>query len=96
MAFPCTACGACCRRVGAIPGFPEPVRSDGSCSHLTADNRCAIYERRPPICRVDQTLATLTARGLPLTREAWYRDNAELCNRWQAEDGMGPEFRVLV
>ena len=51
-AYPCTRCGACCRRVDLIPGFPEPARPDGSCSRLLPDNSCAIYETRPAICRL--------------------------------------------
>lgn len=44
----CTKCGACCVApdISAL-GKPLGVR----CPHLTADNLCGIYERRPRICR---------------------------------------------
>lgn len=44
----CTKCGACCVApdISSL-GKPLGVR----CPHLTADNLCAIYERRPQICR---------------------------------------------
>lgn len=29
-------------------------RGDGVCKHLTADNLCAIYSERPPLCNGEQ------------------------------------------
>ena len=49
----CIQCGACCRAKVAIqlllPGFWD--ESKQSCKNLTEDNRCAIYENRPEVCR---------------------------------------------
>ncbi len=53
MSFPCTSCGACCRRAGHVKGFPFLVTQDGACQFL-AGNLCAIYEERPEICRVTE------------------------------------------
>lgn len=68
--FACDGCGACCRRAGEIPGFPEPTDASGRCVHLQADNRCAIYDRRPAICNVD---GFYDAQLQPvITRERWH------------------------
>lgn len=54
-AFPCSSCGACCRRVGAITAGKALDRGDGICMHLDTDtNLCTIYETRSDICRVDR------------------------------------------
>ncbi|MBX5482375.1 MAG: YkgJ family cysteine cluster protein [Myxococcaceae bacterium] len=44
----CTRCGACCVAPD-IAALNKPVGL--RCPHLTDDNLCAIYERRPQICR---------------------------------------------
>jgi Fe-S-cluster containining protein len=86
--FPCSRCGACCRVVGDIPDFPEPVREDGSCSHLKPDFTCAIYETRPLICQVDAWFED--------QREEWHRLNADACNRLQERLGIDGKFRLTV
>ena len=48
MKFNCHSCGACCRQAGRI-GLPH--NGDYVCIHLK-DNKCSIYENRPPECRV--------------------------------------------
>jgi Fe-S-cluster containining protein len=78
-AFQCSGCGACCRKVKVL--HPDwPTRPDGACIHLTQDNRCAIYETRPLICRVDE------ARPKNLSVEHWHRMNAEACRMLQSEE----------
>lgn len=56
---------ACCRAGLVIPVTPEdvvrsqailmagalPLRKDGSCAFLSADESCSIYEVRPQACR---------------------------------------------
>jgi hypothetical protein len=44
----CTRCGTCCVAPD-IAALDKPLGV--RCRHLTADNLCAIYERRPEICR---------------------------------------------
>ena len=48
-AFPCTKCGACCRRAPQTGWVP--AAENGHCLHLQDDNTCGIYETRPQICR---------------------------------------------
>jgi Fe-S-cluster containining protein len=44
----CTRCGACCVAPD-IAALDKPLGM--RCPHLTADNLCAVYDRRPRICR---------------------------------------------
>lgn len=44
----CTLCGACCVAPD-IAALDKPVGM--RCPHLTVDNLCGVYERRPQICR---------------------------------------------
>jgi Fe-S-cluster containining protein len=86
MTFPCTSCGACCRRIGQSQGHGLPVNPDGSCGHLK-NNLCEIYDTRPDFCRIDHMIGD-KPQLLELT--------ARLCNQFQVEDGMGEEFRLKV
>ena len=106
MSYPCTACGACCRRVGAalaapalpdstlaeaIASFPFAAREDGSCEQLTPEGKCAVYEDRPLLCRVD---AMRERSGVP---ERWYYAlSAAACNAMQEQDGLPESFRVIL
>ena len=52
-AFPCNACGACCRNLRGAPLYADLDRGDGVCRHLDAEsNLCRIYAARPSICRI--------------------------------------------
>jgi hypothetical protein len=44
----CSRCGACCVAPD-IAALDKPLGV--RCPHLTADNLCGVYERRPDICR---------------------------------------------
>jgi hypothetical protein len=44
----CTRCGACCVAPD-IAALDKPLGL--RCPHLGADNLCAVYERRPQVCR---------------------------------------------
>lgn len=82
--FPCTSCGGCCRRAGHIPEFPrEWVLDDKSCALLTADNRCAIYDERPDICRID-----VGAELSDMDRTEYHQLTASLCNMFMEQDGI--------
>jgi Fe-S-cluster containining protein len=78
-AFACNGCGACCRQVRRVrPDWP--ARPDGACIHLTADNRCAIYETRPAVCRVAES------RPARMTVELWHALNARACAQLMADE----------
>ena len=44
MDFPCTKCGACCRRVRC---------------EMLCDNLCMVYDKRPLICNIDDAVSLL-------------------------------------
>lgn len=95
MSFPCTGCGACCRRVGfkmdilRMFDFPYQAKEDGSCEMLDG-NKCLVYENRPFICNVDKI-----GEHFPDKKE-FYNANIDACNRMQEEDGIDPKYRVLT
>ena len=93
--FPCTSCGECCRRVGAIKArgmwFPYEVRADGGCEKLGDDGRCTVYEKRPLICNIGRM-----GRMGGLNEAEWFRVNALACNAMIEEAGLGEAFRVTT
>lgn len=63
MSFPCTACGACCRR---LPVVSPMALADGSCRHLDpGTNLCTVYAQRPLACRVDDVFRQHVAGVVP-------------------------------
>lgn len=52
--FYCSQCGICCRNLPKIPPFKEFHDGDGICKYLS-ENKCSIYEKRPSLCRVDES-----------------------------------------
>lgn len=52
--FACrVGCGACCIQLGIAEPYenhPYGKAAGERCRNLTPDNRCGIYERRPPAC----------------------------------------------
>ena len=94
--FPCTSCGACCRRVGVIAsvtGMNLPVKEDGSCAHLVewsaeGVTRCAIYDERPDICRVGYAIPD------EMDLLDYHKITAAMCNAMQEEDEMEEVFRI--
>ena len=83
-AFPCTACGACCRNLGGAPLYARLDRGDGVCRHLDAGtDLCRIYETRPKICRVADMYEAFADRF------AWTEYvalNRQACRDLQARD----------
>ena len=78
MKFNCDSCGLCCRAASKI-GLPS--KDDGSCVHLTEDNKCAIYDTRPDICNID-TMFKLIDHGL--TKKEWYQINENECDNMKS------------
>lgn len=99
--FPCSGCGACCRRAQSIiesaqaasPGleFPYGFTESGACEMLGDDNKCKVYDTRPYICSIDQIAETMGFDKLTL-----YRANAAICNTWIEEDEMDESFKVKI
>ena len=55
MTFPCTKCGACCRRAHLVTPFKYGDRVNGGCTFLLKDNTCEVYDKRPLVCSVKGT-----------------------------------------
>lgn len=102
--FPCTGCGACCRRIDVVIGKLDdmgvkpgnelyfPYKSEGGkCEKLTSDNKCSVYENRPTICNIEKMMA-LTGMG----KNEYYAINAAACNKMMDEDGLPIELRVSL
>lgn len=91
--FPCTSCGACCRRLNLFPkGFIEShgLEADdkGHCVNLNDDNTCRIYEDRPEICIVNH-------KKYDVDPDFYYATVASSCNIWMDEDN-SPYPRVKL
>ena len=90
MSYPCTKCGACCRRAGMVR---LPVDERGWCLDLNEDGTCSIYETRPDVCRID----VMSKINFPnSTLDEYYAVAAEICNTWITEDKMPEEYLVQL
>lgn len=99
--FPCTGCGACCRRAKHTVGllnitdpknefyFPYEFNEDGSCQMLNSDNKCSVYETRPTVCNIDKTISLAG-----IDREKFYEAIIVSCNKAMDEDNMPIEYRI--
>ena len=94
--FPCTQCGACCRRTAVLQIYGLPVTDEGDCTHLveTTDAEgqtvyaCDIYAARPDICRIGYS------RPENMSVERYTELTIAQCNAFQAEDEMPLRFRI--
>ena len=62
----CTRCGACCVAPD-IAALDKPLGL--RCPHLTADNLCGVYDRRPQVCRDYQADALCRLIDAPTLEE---------------------------
>lgn len=91
MAFNCTKCGACCRRVSQSPFTAHLADATGRCRYLNTDNTCSIYDIRPDLCRID-----LVLEQFGIEKDIGYQANAVLCNQWMREDGMKNFVKLTI
>lgn len=82
--FPCTACGACCRRIAGIAELAEFDNGNGICKYLDSHNRCAIYAKRPEICRVDVSYTKKFAKYC--SKQEFYTLNLKACEILQRQN----------
>lgn len=52
--FECDKCGECCRNLNKSSLYDELHDGDGICKYLKG-NICSIYDKRPILCRVDES-----------------------------------------
>jgi len=99
--FPCSGCGACCRRInkavenlGDIDSdselyFPYKWDETGRCEMLTDDNRCQVYETRPLICNIDKLSSVID-----IPKDQFYVMNIAACNMMIDEDNLPLKYRI--
>lgn len=106
MDFPCTGCGECCKRVGAVLAnhtldntpigkllkiFPYSTNEQGHCEMLVND-RCSVYENRPLICNVRRMTEVFYSDD----PAGHYLDSAESCNRMIEEADLDPAYKINI
>lgn len=101
MIFPCTKCGACCRRIkqvveniGAVTKnspyyFPFLWNEAGHCEKLTETGRCSVYPKRPLICNVKNMSEHF---NIPI--DQFINDNISYCNKLIEDDQMPRKFKI--
>lgn len=99
--FPCTSCGACCRRISLAVEyhktddpkdplyFPYKWDEDGVCEMLQPGNLCKVYHDRPLICNVERY-----AEYMGVDRRAFFKLNVSACNTLMDEDGLPLNLRI--
>jgi Fe-S-cluster containining protein len=97
--FPCTGCGACCRRIksavsnfmdaGINMEFPYQWDENGVCEMLTEDNKCSVYEDRPLICNIEKF-----AEVFDIDKQKFFIENIAACNILIKEDNLPEEFLI--
>ena len=76
--FKCDRCGACCRHLDLSKLYAELDRGDGTCKYLSG-NLCSIYEKRPLLCRVDESYQKFFKEVMSI--DTYYRINREACQK---------------
>lgn len=98
--FPCTGCGACCRRIQNLKEYSDKLaieksmpeisfpyeNKDGVCEKLI-DNKCSIYEDRPLICNIEKM-------DKILKMDKFHEMNANICNLFIKQDGLDESFLI--
>ena len=99
--FPCTGCGACCRRISQAVlyhnikdvnnplYFPYSWDSFGVCEMLGEDNKCTVYDKRPLICNI-KSYAEYMGHDL----NQFMSFNIHYCNKLMDLDNLPLEYRI--
>jgi len=93
--FPCTSCGLCCQNISHIEELKTFDLGNGICKHYNETLRtCNIYDDRPQICKVDEMFEIQYSNLF--TKEAFYIENAKVCNTLQEQHKINKIFRVEI
>lgn len=99
--FPCTGCGACCRRINLAVSyhnvtdktdplyFPHRWDDTGRCEMLDSNNRCKVYLKRPLICDIKRY-----ANYMEHDEKEFFDLNIWACNKLMDEDGLSLDLRI--
>jgi len=101
MKFQCTKCSLCCKKkhldeMPLLIGATLPRKSNGDCLHLKKNGQCAIYRRRPMVCRNKDSFDLFSEMTGVSTLKEWYVQGNEKCNKMQEAEGLDPKFRIDV
>lgn len=91
MIWQCNCCGKCCQHVDKVPALQSLAMSDGRCKYLDSDNRCSIYDHRPPVCNV-RWIYEHYFKPLGVSEEDYYAKTQEACELLQGSDKLGSEL----
>lgn len=105
MEFPCGKCGLCCKNAKRLNDeiksyfttvppelvFPHKINDNGSCSMLTEDGLCSVYDDRPLVCNIKKL-----GQKFNFDEKTWFKQNAQSCNTEQIKAGMDESFRVNI
>ena len=90
MNFPCTNCGACCRRAHLVKDFNYSNKIKGGCIYLT-ENLCEIYDNRPLICNMAEVKKVIFPN---ISQKEYYRISGAICNELIKKDEMDSKYLV--
>ena len=93
--FPCTGCGLCCQNISTVDELKSFDLGNGVCKYFdNLKNECIIYDKRPDICKVEK-MFELKYQDF-FTKEAFYIENANICNMLQKQYGIDEIFKVKI
>ncbi|WP_252730682.1 YkgJ family cysteine cluster protein [Pseudomonas fluorescens] len=93
LAFACSRCMECCRRVHLLADTAAMDRGDGVCRHLDENNPgCRIYDQRPDACRIDRQYELHYRQAM--SWETFVQINEAGCKQLQAL-GVGEGTRAI-
>ena len=74
-----------------IDNFPYTINPDGSCSMLSKDGLCTVYEHRPIICNTK-----LGSKLLNIPESQFYQMLADNCNDLINTYNLDPKYLVQI
>lgn len=75
--FKCDKCGECCRQLNKSSIYDDLHDGGGVCRYLK-NNLCSIYEKRPLLCRVDESYDAVFKDKL--SYDEYIQLNYKFCN----------------
>ena len=74
-----------------IDNFPYTINPDGSCSMLSKDGLCTVYDDRPIICNTE-----LGAKLLNIPESQFFKILADGCNKLINDANLDPKYLVQI
>lgn len=107
MIFPCTGCGACCRKVGLMVSHARAVEyEDGTIGRLVQgfpfqyneDGACEmLVDGKCSVYKDRPLICRVDDLGvkLRLNQVEWYKENIESCHELMAEEGILEKYKII-